>query len=214
MTNKSEQWRQDTLGVSKHDFDNVSYIQNFNISLGTVSGSEIGYSVVASQDIMSGEVIEETPVLIIDTTIEELNDESSHNDVILKHYGIKYPSTSELFEKEGHPVILGLGNFLLYNKAETSNSEYTFNPTFNVFTIRAKTKIRKGDEITLPLSLTNSISGDTEMGCGCKNKRKKEQAKQIQKTEIKTDNTKVSPKFQSMVTGSPLESINIVEKPK
>ena len=102
MTNKSEQWRQDTLGVSKHDFDNVSYIQNFNISLGTVSGSEIGYSVVASQDIMSGEVIEETPVLIIDTTIEELNDESSHNDVILKHYGIKYPSTSELFEKEGH----------------------------------------------------------------------------------------------------------------
>jgi len=204
MINKSDNWRQETLGVS--------YVQDFDKSLVTVIGSDIGYHVVAVQDIKPGEIIEETPVLVIDTTIEDLNDESKHNDVILKTYGIKYPSTSELFETEGHPVILGLGNFLLYNKKESSNSEYTFNPIFNVFTIRATKKINKGDEITLPLNLTNSLSGDTEMGCGCKNKRKQKQAKKLKESKIKDDDKQVRPKFQSMVTGKPLESINITEK--
>jgi hypothetical protein len=212
MTIKSEKWRRETLGVSIDNLGSVSYIQNFNSNLGKLQGSEIGYSVVAVRDIMPGEIIEETPVLIIDTTIEELNNDAKHTDIILKTYGIKYPSTSDVFENEGHPVILGLGNFLLYNKAEISNSEYVFNPTFNVFTIRAKIKINKGDTIVLPISLTNSNFGDTEMGCGCKNKRKKQQAKKEQQTKSKSTDTTVRPKFQSMVTGKQLDSIDITEK--
>ena len=168
MSTKSDEWRLASLGLS-NDQEEQPFVHSFPEPLGYVSGNGGSYSVIAKEQIHSGQIIEEVPALTLDTTEEDITNKKVV-DEILEYFTIKYPFSDKSFDVEGHPLILPLGNFILYKENEKYNAVYEFSRTFNTFLIRAVKTINKNEEIVLRPMNSNYRqvkSGDTKMGCGC-----------------------------------------------
>ena len=200
------------------------------------------YSVFSDREYNSGDIIEEMPVLIIDTTSEDVAYKYELNDPILLSKSISYPNVDSSFELLGHPLILPVGNFFVYRQVTHGNAEVEFSSKFNIITIRANKKIEKNQEIfiaskegfyghtNIPVDLesgTNLVVDSPktqserkgDMGCGCGKKNKKvtpilDGTEKVKK-EVKKEKpstTKEEPKFKSMVDGSTLRTIKAKKK--
>jgi hypothetical protein len=213
MKKKSKEWINASLGITKNTVR--PYIKNFTESAAKIVGSSRGYSVHATMDLNPGDVIEEVPVLTLHTTLQDIVDAGEDADPVLASYFVPHTSYNQEFAKEGIPLIMGLGNYAAYRRAESSNASYSFDPTFNIITIRATKQISAGSEIIFPSTLNkkeepSSDKKEKKMGCGC-GKKKAQQAKQEQPKQeqpVKTDEVKSS-KFKSMVDGKELNSIKV-----
>lgn len=209
MKAKTDRWILDSIGIlttrSKRNF-----LQEFKEPLSVVSGDGNSYHVKAKCDIKSGEVIEEIPCLILQSSKEELE------DPILKYVTFDHNQNKPSFDKEGTPRIIGLGNFVLYRKKSDNNAYYIFDHVLNIVVVRALRDIKSGEEIFLASDViteeefnqqeqSNNEKGK-KMGCGCgKNKNKNKPKKE----EVKTEEVVEKAEFKSMVDGKELKTIKV-----
>ena len=214
MKKKSAEWIQASLGTT--DKNERAYIENFHPGFTRIAGSRKGYSVYSLKDFEPGEIVEEVPVLTLHTTLNELIESGDDADPVMGNYFIPHPIYNEHFNKEGIPMIVGLGNFLAYKKSDTPNVSYNFDPTFNIITVRATKQIPADSELFLPQLLHNNDQPETEpakkekkMGCGCGKKKQQKQELQKQAEEAKQQEVKENTKFKSMVDGKDLKSIKV-----
>ena len=217
MSTKSDKWIDASLGI--RDKSKRKYLTTFNHPNCIIKGTEEGYKVFSLRPISAGQVIEEVPALVLHTTVEDLQNSGNQIDPILSYHTIEHPMNYEIFEKEGRPLILGLGNFSVYRKNKKPNASYTFDPNFNLITIRALYNITTGEEITLEDVSQEKMKGP-DMGCGCKKNKKSNNQPTEKKLEPKPavgrqrvdgpkQNLVSNNKFKSMSGGGEFKSIQV-----
>ena len=194
MKSKSKKWIEKSIGFGNNNEDKRIFSSSFVEPLSRISGDESGYHVVAKNNISIGQTIEEIPALILHSSTIDM--ESSDFDPILREYSVSMNFPEKTFIEEGFPLVLGLGNFLLYGKSATPNAEYIFDRTFNTFIIRAIKSIQPGEKINFVSSTTEKVDQPIASdpapkqkkkgGCGKKNKKQEaiEQAMDSQIQEI------------------------------
>ena len=212
MKKKSKEWI--NASINKRLNRQVPFIGQFIETKSKIMGSKQGYFVVATEDLLPGDIIEEVPVLGLHTTVQDLVEAGDNADPILIDYGVFNFSQKPEFEDEGNPVCIGLGNFNIYKKSDKANAIHNYDTNFNIVTIRATQEIKKGSEILLFRNTKNEDSKNAQpkkeksMGCGCG--KKKQQKKEQQKKEEPDNQPKVkSSTFKSMVDGKELKSIKV-----
>lgn len=107
-----------------------------------------GLGVFATRDIEAGEVIERSPVLVIDDEHEELVAGTA-----LDGY---------CFTWDGG-LAVGLGWTSLYNHAATPNARYWTMPEHGLIEIVAHTDIREGEEVFVTYNGDPDAEGDGEL---------------------------------------------------
>ena len=225
---KNKEWISASLGIKPGipRTHTKSLITNTRIV-----GSEKGYHVSSLVNAVPGDILDECLTLVTHTGINEVS------DPILTFHGVKHTDSSNpIFEKSGVPLMVGLGNFNVYTKSTDPNVTYSFDPNFNLITIKAIKEIKIGDTLTF----LSESSGDSSMkdenvkpkkkggcGCGAKAKKKKQEAENVKSdkevlperrvpTEMLAKNvdplknlTDGSNEFKSMVDGKTLKSISV-----
>lgn len=223
---KTKEWIDASLGIVD---SSRPYTENLIVN-SKCAGNSSGYTVVATKDFVPGDIIEECLVLATHTGSYECK------DPVILHHSIRHPDVqNEAFVETGLPIIIGLGNFSVYRKDSKSNAAFTFDPAFNLITIKATKKITEGEEIIFFQHATpdktekktpESAPKKKKGGCGCgKNKKKKEteesETKDIPEnlkrkralTAAIAKNVEQSEEFEarfkSMVDGNNLKSIKV-----
>jgi hypothetical protein len=226
MKKKSIEWILKSIGFNKNTEHKLSFMDIPEPKV-KIKSTKNGYVLLAKEDINRGDIIEICPSLSLHTSYEDLTKTPNSMDDVLFNYGVIDNRNIDEFEKEGHPIIIGLGNFCLYSNDSIGNAVYMHDPNFNVFIIRAHTHIEKDSPVILATTSSNESNNeskdsqsidssgdnnkkDKKMGCGC-GKKKAQQPKQEepkQEEPVKTDEVKSS-KFKSMVDGKDLTSIKV-----
>jgi hypothetical protein len=101
-----------------------------------------GLGVFASEDIKSGDLIEECPVVLLDTTFQE------NKDWVLNRYAFTWGCGCQICQKFGHTMALVLGNGMIYNHSEKPNSYWNQDTALKYYSLHALTDINKDEEIT------------------------------------------------------------------
>ena len=105
MKEKSKKWKDAASGsIFKIDSKKI-LVKEFDSPKSKIVGAAGTYFVKANSNIQPGEIIEEVPVLVTNSTGSEIT------DPILKYYGSEYPVLNDEFENEGYPIMFPLGNF-------------------------------------------------------------------------------------------------------
>jgi hypothetical protein len=112
-----------------------SYIKKSNIENG-------GYGVFASEKINAGDIIEEAPFLVLEST-NKIN-----KDVKLSLYAFSYIFHDEDFKKKIFNLLIPFGNFLVYNHSIKPNAYYIQDDNFKILRMFAYKDIEKDEEIT------------------------------------------------------------------
>jgi hypothetical protein len=198
---KRDVWISYSLSKDKFIDGKKPHLEVFPKAEVTIKWNGKRYGVFSDKDIKSGDVIEQVPALVLQTTFEHLLNEETR-DLALASRTIKYPDVHEIFSELGHPMILPTGNFIVYNRASSPNSEFEYNRSFTSVVIRALQDIKEGEEISLRDDLDVLKLAKTKKSAGCSKCGKRKQ---------KNNGKKENLKFKSMVTGNNLESIEIKE---
>lgn len=188
--NIEKTWIDYSLGKDLITNGEKAYYSKFSSSETTIRCDKTGCGIYADVVYEAGDIIEEAPVLIIRTTVEDIVTKNQLKDPVLLSKVLVYPTVHEVFNELGHPLILPTGNFFAYKQSLKSNAEVEFDRKFNIITIRAKKQITKSEEIILGLrenkygftdinineelqfNTTPETKGEKDMGCNCgKNKR-------------------------------------------
>jgi hypothetical protein len=119
--------------AKKERFINKTYIGKSNIS---------GYGVFANEDISAGDVIEEFPVLLLDTTW------SNNKDQALHRYAMTWDCNCNICQKNGKSMAVMFGNGSIYNHSEKPNAYIVQDNAFKLYRFYALTDIKKDTEIT------------------------------------------------------------------
>tara|TARA_R100001015_G_C4633836_1_gene199327 strand:- start:2402 stop:3172 length:771 start_codon:yes stop_codon:yes gene_type:complete len=183
-------WIDYSLGKDLISTGDKSYYSKFSLPDTTIKCDKTGCGVYADRSYGSGDIIEESPVLVVRTTVEDLVDKTKLNDPVLLSKCLVYPTAHEVFHELGHPLILPTGNFFAYKQSLESNADVEYNRKYNIVTIRAKREISESEEIVLgsrenkygftnidinknlESNTTPETKGEKDMGCNCgKNKR-------------------------------------------
>lgn len=212
MKKKSKEWID--ASINKILNGQVPFIGQFQLAKSKITGSKEGYFVVATQDLLPGDIIEEVPVLGLHITVQDLVEAGDNADPILVNYGVFNFSQKPEFENEGNPVCIGLGNFNIYKRSDKGNAIHNYDTNFNIITIRAIQEIKEGSEILLFDISKKEQSSNTQpkkeksMGCGC-GKKKQQQKQEHKKEESTNQPERKSSTFKSMVDGKELKSIKV-----
>lgn len=100
-----------------------------------------GLGVFASEDIKSGDVIEECPVVLLDSTFK------SNKDWVLNRYAFSWGCGCKICQENGSTMALVLGNGMVYNHSEEPNAYWNQDTALKYFTLHALTDIKKDEEI-------------------------------------------------------------------
>jgi hypothetical protein len=100
-----------------------------------------GLGVFASEDIPAGEIIEQCPVVLLDTTFQQ------NKDWVLNRYAFTWGCGCQICQKHGHTMALVLGNGMIYNHSEEPNSYWTQDTALKYFTLHSIVDIKKDEEI-------------------------------------------------------------------
>jgi hypothetical protein len=119
--------------AKKERFTNRTYVGKSNIS---------GYGVFANEDIAAGELIEEFPVLILDTTWP------NNKDNVIQRYAMTWDCNCSICQKNGKSIAIMLGNGSIYNHSEKPNAYIQQDNHFKMYRFFALSDIKKGAEIT------------------------------------------------------------------
>lgn len=142
-----------------------------------------GYGVFAKEDIKSGEMIEECPVVILDGT------HNNNADWVLNRYAFTWSCTCDICVKNGQSMCIPMGNGMVYNHSDEPNAYYVQDSFFRIFRFYAFKDIKKDEEITWyygngyslrlqkektlapfgmpPEGVAANISNQKKKGCGC-----------------------------------------------
>jgi hypothetical protein len=101
-----------------------------------------GYGVFAKEDIKSGEIIEECPVVILDGT------HSNNTDWVLNRYAFTWGCSCEICRTNGQSMCFPMGNGMVYNHADSPNAYYIQDSFYRLFRFYAFRDIKKDEEIT------------------------------------------------------------------
>lgn len=116
---------------------------SFMMAKGQVKKSPIsGYGVFAIEDIKAGDLIEECPVVILDTTFTQ------NTDWVLNRYCFTWVANNEIDHKNGHSMAMVLGNGMVYNHGDIPNSYFIQDSYLKVYRLYALSDIKIGEEIT------------------------------------------------------------------
>lgn len=112
----------------------------------TIGNSSIhGRGVFAVQAFKTGDIIEQAPLILLESTERDI----LKNTILFDYYFLlNHPKT---------PVALALGMASLYNHAIHPNSSYTTLVEKEILIIKAIASIQPGDEVTINY---NGIAGD------------------------------------------------------
>lgn len=213
MKKKSKEWID--ASINKISNKQIPFLSNFVTPKCSIVGSKEGYKVIATEELYPGDIIEEVPVLGLHTTVQDLVESGEDADPIIASYGIFNFSPKKEFEKEGNPIVIGLGNFNIYKKSSTANAIHTYDTNFNIISIRAIDHIQKGSEIFLfressTDASTTANKKEKSMGCGCgKKKNQQQKPQEHKKEEPKQETQTTNSTFKSMVDGKELKSIKV-----
>ena len=120
-----------------------AYKDTFAPSKGIVKKSNIsGYGVFAIEDIKAGDMIEECPAVLLDSTF------SQNKDWVLNRYAFTWHANGEIDRVNGSTMALVLGNGMLYNHDDLPNAYFVQDAYLKVFRLYAISNIKTGDEIT------------------------------------------------------------------
>ena len=198
----------------KYTYNSISQSQT------EIRGSDGGYSVFAKKQILSGEIIEECPVVEISTTLEELFDGDDIKDEALFLKALPFI----VGQNKNTGLCLVGGNYISYKQANGHNAVYQHDRRFDVVTIRAIKDIPISGEIILPFIQTKSEPKPTKgkkRDCGCGKKKKAVESVEsssgpdkILKNKPVIDpftpkSNNKTPEFKSMVDGETLKSIEV-----
>jgi len=139
-----------------------------------------GYGVFAKEDIKTGDMIEECPVVILDGS------HSNNKDWVLNRYAFTWNCSCDICTKNGQSMCVPMGNGMLYNHSDEPNAYYVQDSFFRLFRFYAFKDIKKDEEITwyyghgyslrlqkektlAPIGMTpEGIPAPTKRkGCGC-----------------------------------------------
>jgi len=207
--NIEQTWIDYSLGKDIISNGEKPYYSKFALSKTTIKCDETGCGIYSDATYEAGDIIEEAPVLIIRTTVEDIVHKNHLKDPVLLSKVLVYPTVHEVFNELGHPLILPTGNFFAYKQSLKSNAEVEFDRKFNIITIRAKKQIIESEEIILGLrenkygftdiniteelqfNTTPETKGESDMGCNC-GKNKRNVTKLLDGTEKSKPKTKVA----------------------
>lgn len=120
-----------------------AYKDTFAPSKGIVKKSNIsGYGVFAIEDIKAGDMIEECPAILLDTTF------SQNKDWVLSRYAFAWSANTEITRVNGSTMTLVLGNGMMYNHDDLPNAYFVQDSCLKIFRLYAISDIKMGDEIT------------------------------------------------------------------
>lgn len=100
------------------------------------------HGVFAATDFSPGDLIEESKMILLDTT------EKHSKDWMLNRYAIALPCDCDVCKVNGKTLFVATGNIMLYNHSDTPNAFYYIERPFRRIKVIALTNIKKGDEIT------------------------------------------------------------------
>jgi len=101
-----------------------------------------GYGVFAKEDIKSGDIIEECPVVILDSTFTQ------NTDWVLNRYAFSWSCSCDICTKNGISMCFPMGNGMIYNHSDEPNAYYVQDTFFRLFRFYAFKDIKKDEEIT------------------------------------------------------------------
>jgi hypothetical protein len=101
-----------------------------------------GYGVFANEDIQVGELIEEIPAILLDTTFV------NNKDWVLNRYAMTWECNCSVCRTNGKTMALMMGNGSMYNHSEKPNAYIIQDSHMKMFKIYALTPITKNTEIT------------------------------------------------------------------
>tara|TARA_R110002020_G_scaffold53860_2_gene150308 strand:+ start:13263 stop:14006 length:744 start_codon:yes stop_codon:yes gene_type:complete len=234
--NIEQTWIDYSLGKDLITNGEKAYYSKFSSSETTIRCDKTGCGIYADVVYEAGDIIEEAPVLIIRTTVEDIVHKNQLKDPVLLSKVLVYPTVHEVFNELGHPLILPTGNFFAYKQSLKSNAEVEFDRKFNIITIRAKKQITKSEEIILGLrenkygftdvnineelqfNTTQENKGKEDMGCNCGKKKRNvtrlldgteniKKETNVTRTKVPKEKLQENVKFKSMVDGSTLKTI-------
>tara|TARA_R100000664_G_C2729209_1_gene120239 strand:- start:151 stop:894 length:744 start_codon:yes stop_codon:yes gene_type:complete len=234
--NIEQTWIDYSLGKDLITNGEKAYYSKFSSSQTTIRCDKTGCGIYADVVYEAGDIIEEAPVLIIRTTVEDIVHKNQLKDPVLLSKVLVYPTVHEVFNELGHPLILPTGNFFAYKQSLKSNAEVEFDRKFNIITIRAKKQITKSEEIILGLrenkygftdinineelqfNTTQENKGKEDMGCNCGKKKRNvtrlldgteniKKETNVTRTKVPKEKLQENVKFKSMVDGSTLKTI-------
>ena len=234
--NIEQTWIDYSLGKDLITNGEKAYYSKFSSSETTIRCDKTGCGIYADVVYEAGDIIEEAPVLIIRTTVEDIVHKNQLKDPVLLSKVLVYPTVHEVFNELGHPLILPTGNFFAYKQSLKSNAEVEFDRKLNIITIRAKKQITKSEEIILGLrenkygftdinineelqfNTTQENKGKEDMGCNCGKKKRNvtrlldgteniKKETNVTRTKVPKEKLQENVKFKSMVDGSTLKTI-------
>jgi len=128
----------------KFDFNTNSFPRKEKFLSNTYIGksSISGYGAFASKDIDVGELIEECPALLLDTTFQK------NKDWVLQRYGMTWDCNCEICRINGKTIALFGGNGLFYNHSEKPNAYLVQDYHLKLYRFYALSSIKKDEEIT------------------------------------------------------------------
>lgn len=126
------------------DYNNNAYAKKDRFVNRTYTGKSAisGYGVFASEDIAAGELIEEFPVIILDTTWP------NNKDNVIQRYAMTWDCNCSICQKNGKSIAIMLGNGSIYNHSEKPNAYIQQDNHFKIYRFFALSDIKKGSEIT------------------------------------------------------------------
>jgi len=130
--------------IGKFDFNTNSFARKEKFLSNTYIGKSnlSGYGVFASKDIDVGEIIEECPAVLLDTTFQK------NQDWVLQRYGMTWDCNCEVCRVNGKTIAIFGGNGLFYNHSEKPNAYIVQDYHLKLYRFYALSPIKKDDEIT------------------------------------------------------------------
>lgn len=147
-----------------------------------------GYGVFAGEDIKSGDLIEEIPVVILDSTFKE------NKDWVLQRYAFTWSCSCDICSKNGQSMCIPMGNGVCYNHADIPNAYYVQDTVMKLLRFYAFRDIKKDEEITWYYGdgyaqklRDEKMNKPTGCGCGAKKIETQPETKEEVKQESKAD---------------------------
>lgn len=120
-----------------------SHIEMYTPPLCYVKKSTIHeHGVFAAKDFVAGDTIEESKIILLDSTTE------TSKDWVLNRYAMLWECDCDICKKNGKTLFIPTGNVLLYNHSNTPNAYIQIEKPFKRLKVIAIRNIKKDEEIT------------------------------------------------------------------
>jgi len=146
-THMSEVNRPMVVPMKEHFECNSSYINN-------IDGS---YDVVASEDIVSGGLIEESHYWILESRLNDFIKGTKDKIAARLLWTLPCEETTYRCEEDGPHIILPKGNAMAYRTSDKPNAYYTIDKVTRTIRFYALRPLSKGEVITVSHGVENSI---------------------------------------------------------